>query len=193
VSVHLSGHAAASSFLKCRGVNDLLNPNRSASRTAVLASELQSLDASHEKGEVEDDMKFQNKIRMQMVMVGLGAALLMAGSARAQQDMDPTYFEANPGTPAVSKTVVVKSAQSSQAAKENGSAESAMAVANGSDVTLEAGVTRAAIVDGGVVLILLAGIVLIARYAVAAARGARVPRISKVASRYTPVSAETAQ
>jgi hypothetical protein len=137
-------------------------------------------------------MKLQNKIRMQMA-VGLGAALLMAGSARAQQDMDPSYFDANPGTPAVSKTVVVKTAQSSQAAKENGSAESALAVANGSDATLEAGVIRIAIVDSGVALFLLAGVVLIGRYAVAAARGARVPRISKVSRPYSPASAATAQ
>jgi len=138
-------------------------------------------------------MKFQNQIRMQMVMVGLGAALLMAGSARAQQDMDPTYFEAKPGTPAVSKVVVVRAAQTPQAAKENASAESTLALANGSDATLEAGVTRMAIVDAGVALILLAGIVSIARYAMAATRRERVPRISKVPAPYTPVSAATAQ
>ena len=137
-------------------------------------------------------MKFQNKIQMQMVMVGLGAALLMAGSARAQQDMDPTYFDVNPGKPAVSKIIVVK-AQNSQAAKENASAQSTLALANRSDVTLETSVTRVAIVDSGIALILLAGVVLIARYAVAAARGARVPSISKVTRPYTPASAATAQ
>jgi hypothetical protein len=141
---------------------------------------------------VEDKMKFQNKVRMQMVMVGLGAALLMAGSARAQQDMDPTYFAANPGTQAVSKTVVVKTAQSSQAPKQE-SGEGMLAVANRSDATLETDVTRIAIVDSGIALILLAGMVLIARYAVAASRGARVPRITKVPRPYTPVSAATAQ
>src|SRR5258707_15156704 len=99
-------------------------------------------------------MKLQNKIRMQMVMVGLGATLLMAGSASAQQDMDPTYFDAKPGTPAVSKGVVVRAAQNSQAAKENASAESALALANRSDVTLEAGMPRMAIVDAGIALIL---------------------------------------
>jgi hypothetical protein len=138
-------------------------------------------------------MKLQNKIRMQMVMVALGAALLMAGSARAQQDMDPTYFDIHPGTPAVSKAVVVRTAQNSQSAKENISAESTLALANRSDVTLETDVTRIAVVDSGIALILLAGVVLIARYAVAAARGARVPRIPKVARPYTPVSAATAQ
>lgn len=138
-------------------------------------------------------MKSQNKIRMQIVMVGLGAALLMAGSARAQQDMDPTYFDVNPGAPAVSKTVIVKAAQGSQVVKQDASAESALALANRSDVTLETSVTRVAIVDSGIALILLAGIVLIARYAMAAARGARVPRIPKATSPYTPVSAATAQ
>jgi hypothetical protein len=138
-------------------------------------------------------MKFQNKIRMQMVMVGLGAALLMAGSARAQQDMDPTYFDANPGTPAVSKVVTVRAAQSSQAAKENASAESTLALANRSDVTLEAGVTRMALIDAGVALILLAGIVSIVRYAIAATRRERAVRISPKTTPYTPVSAATAQ
>lgn len=138
-------------------------------------------------------MKFQNKIRMQMVMLGLGAALLMAGSARAQQDMDPTYFDVNPGTPAVSKVVVVRAAQSSQTAKENASAESALALANRSDVTLEAGVTRMAIVDVGVALILLGGIVSIVVYAMAATQRERAPRVSPVSAPYTPVSASTAQ
>ena len=137
-------------------------------------------------------MKLQNKIRMQVIMVGLGAALLMAGTARAQQDMDPTYFDVNPGAPAVSKVVVVRTAQNSPA-KENASAESTLALANRSDVTLETSVTRIAVVESGIALILLAGVVLIARYAVAAARGARVPRISKMTRPYTPVSAATAQ
>lgn len=128
-----------------------------------------------------------------MLMVSLGAALLMAGAARAQQDMDPTYFDIKPGTPAVSKVVVVRTAQNSQAARKNASAESALALANRQDATLEAGVTRVAIVDSGIALILLAGVVLIARYAVAAARGARVPNFSKVARPYTPVSAAPAQ
>jgi len=138
-------------------------------------------------------MKIQNKVRMQVIMVGLGAALLMAGSARAQQDMDPAYFDVKPGTPAVSQTMAVRTAQNSQAAKENASAESTLALANRSDVTLETSVARIAVVDSGIALILLGGVVLIARYAVVAARGARVPRFSKVIRPYTPVSAATAQ
>jgi len=142
---------------------------------------------------MEGDMKFQNKIRMQMVMLGLGAALLMACSARAQQDMDPTYFDVSPGTPAVSKAVAVRAAQGLQAARENASAESTLALANRSDVTLEAGVTRMAIVDAGVALILLTGIVSIVIYAMAATRRERALRVSPMTAPYTPVSAATAQ
>ncbi len=142
---------------------------------------------------MKGDMKFQNKIRMQMMMLGLGAALLMAGSARAQQDMDPTYFDVNPGTPAVSKAVAVRAAQGLQAARENASAESTLALANRSDVTLEAGVTRMAIVDAGVALILLTGIVSIVIYAMAATRRERALRVSPMTAPYTPVSAATAQ
>ncbi len=128
-----------------------------------------------------------------MMMLGLGAALLMAGSARAQQDMDPTYFDVNPGTPAVSKAVAVRAAQGLQAARENASAESTLALANRSDVTLEAGVTRMAIVDAGVALILLTGIVSIVIYAMAATRRERALRVSPMTAPYTPVSAATAQ
>ncbi len=142
---------------------------------------------------MKGDMKFQNKIRMQMVMLGLGAALLMACSARAQQDMDPTYFDVSPGTPAVSKAVAVRAAQGLQAARENASAESTLALANRSDVTLEAGVTRMAIVDAGVALILLTGIVSIVIYAMAATRRERALRVSPMTGPYIPVSAATAQ
>jgi hypothetical protein len=139
-------------------------------------------------------MKFQRKIRMQMVLVGLGAALLMAGSARAQQDMDPTYFDIKPGTSAVQKAAVVRSAQSSIPAKtESNEAASALAVASGEDATLEAGMTRVAVIDVGIALILFGGVVSIVLYAMAATRRERALRVSPVSAPYTPVSAATAQ
>jgi len=49
-----------------------------------------------------------------------------------------------------------------------------------------------AIVDASVALILLAGIASIARYAMAAIRRERAPRVSSTRP-YTPVSAATAQ
>jgi hypothetical protein len=138
-------------------------------------------------------MNFQKRIRMQMMMMGLGAALLMAGSARAQQDMDPTYFDINPGPPAVSKAAVVRVAHGSRAAKENGPTEGALTLATSNDSTLEAGVMRMAIVDAGVVLILFGGIVSIVLYAMAATRRERMVRGSLVSAPYSPVSAATAQ
>jgi hypothetical protein len=138
-------------------------------------------------------MNFQKRIRMQMIMAGLGAALFMAGSARAQQDMDPTYFDINPGKPAVSKAAVVRVAHTSQAAKENGQAESALTLASSNDATLEAGVMRMAIVDAGVALILIGGIASIVLYAMAATRRERRFRASPVSAPYRPVSAATAQ
>ena len=138
-------------------------------------------------------MKFQAKIRMQMMMVGLGAALLMAGSARAQQDMDPTYFDVNPGTPAVSKDVAVRTAQSSPRGTENGSAQSALMLASSKEDTLEAGVARMAIVDAGAVLILFGGVISIVLYARAATRRERMIGVSRMNRPYAPVSAATAQ
>jgi hypothetical protein len=137
-------------------------------------------------------MRFQTKIRTQMLMVGLGAALLMAGSARAQQDMDPTSFDINPGTPAVSKAVVVRVAQNKETAQDSG-ATSALAVAISREATLEAGVTRMAIVDAAILLILFGGLFSIVVYARAATRRERMIRVSQRNARYAPVSAATAQ
>jgi hypothetical protein len=136
-------------------------------------------------------MKFQTRIRMQMLMVGLGAALLMTGSARAQQEMDPTYFDVKPGTPAVTKVAVAPAAQSTQAATQNDQAENAVTLASIQESTLEGGVTLMTVVDAGVVLILLAGVFSIA-HAMVATRRERT-RVSPVSARYTPVSAATAQ
>jgi hypothetical protein len=145
------------------------------------------------KREVEGDMELQTTIRTQMMMLGLGAALLMAGSVHAQQDMDPTYFDVNPGTPAVTKAAVVRLAQNAPIAEENGKAESALMLATSREGTLEAGVMRMAVVDGGIMLILLGGIVSIVMYAMAATRRERNLGASTVNASYRPVSAATAQ
>ena len=137
-------------------------------------------------------MELQKKIRMQMMMVGLGAGLLLVGSARAQQDMDPTYFDVEPGSPAVSKAAAIRVAQSSRAANENGSTQSALTLAVSKEATLEAGVARMAIVDAGVALILFGGIFSIVLYASAATRRERNLGASRV-NPYRPVSAATAQ
>jgi len=135
-------------------------------------------------------MKFQTNIRMQVIMVGLGAALLMAGSARAQQDMDPAYFNVNPAAPAVSQHVVVRTAQNTQAPVEN--AQGQAVVASG-DSTLESVMTRVAIVDASIAVILFGGVLIIVLYAMAATRRERGLQVSRATTPYTPVSAATAQ
>jgi hypothetical protein len=136
-------------------------------------------------------MKIQNKIRIQM-LVGLGAALLMAGSVRAQQDMDPTYFDVNPGAPAVNENVAVRTAQNVQSAGENAAAQDIAAVVSG-DSTLESVMTRIAIVDAGVALILFGGVICIVLYAMGATRRERSLQVNRRNTTYAPVSAATAQ
>ncbi len=136
-------------------------------------------------------MKIQKRIRMQILM-GLGAALLMAGSVRAQQDMDPTYFDVNPGRPTVNEDAVMRAALHEQARVDNAVAQDKAGVVSG-DSTLESAMTRIAIVDAGVVLVLFGGVISIVLYAMAATRRERGLQLHRENPPYTPVSAATAQ
>jgi hypothetical protein len=107
--------------------------------------------------------------------------------------MDPTYFDVKPGTPAVSKVVAVRTAQSSAREAENGSAQNALMLASSKESTLEAGVARMAIVDVGAVLILFGGVISIVLYARAATRRERMMVASQVHRPYASISAATAQ
>lgn len=56
-------------------------------------------------------MKFRNMIRMQvMILAGLGVATLLAGSAYAQQEMDPTPFDDGPYVEPMAQPVATTSA-----------------------------------------------------------------------------------
>ena len=57
-------------------------------------------------------MKFQNVIRMQLILAGLAAVLLMPGCVRAQQDMDPTVFDVNPNVSPADNTPAIQTAAS---------------------------------------------------------------------------------
>ncbi|HET8925876.1 MAG TPA: hypothetical protein VFN26_23025 [Candidatus Acidoferrum sp.] len=59
-------------------------------------------------------MKFQKIIRGQVVLMGLAGAVLLANSAYAQQDMDPTFFDDTPGTPQAQQAAVVPALQDFQ-------------------------------------------------------------------------------
>ena len=55
-------------------------------------------------------MKFQDMMRMQLLLAGFAAVLLLPGAARAQQDVDPTIFDVNPA-PQMNATSPVHTAQ----------------------------------------------------------------------------------
>jgi hypothetical protein len=55
-------------------------------------------------------MKFQKVIRMPMMLAGLGIGLLLANPVRAQQEVDPTYFEVAPGAPQANQPAAVAEA-----------------------------------------------------------------------------------
>lgn len=135
-------------------------------------------------------MKFQNRIRAQVMLMGLGAALLLATSARAQQDMNPTDFPVNPGTTQSARGTVAHAAQSPAAAREVNSDATASLWSNQA-TQQEADLNRLAIMDMTMVVVLIAGIVLIVLYAMAATKQERRLEISPESASYTPASGAT--
>ena len=129
-------------------------------------------------------MKIQKRLRLQ-ILIGLGAALLTAGSVRAQQDIDPTFFDVNPGGPTVNEEAVMRAALHDQAKIENAAARDSAAVVSG-DSTLESAMTRMAIVDAGVALVLFGGIISIVLYAMAATRREHFLPVQRGNAAYTP-------
>jgi hypothetical protein len=137
-------------------------------------------------------MKFQKMIRMQMVLVGLGAALVLGSSAYAQQEMDPTTFDVNPGTPHMVSGGVARTAQSAApASKANSAAVDSAALWNGEATEQEADLARLTLVDTMMVVIMMIGIGLIVLYAMAATR--REPRLQiSPSAPYTPATGAAA-
>jgi hypothetical protein len=121
-------------------------------------------------------MNFQKRTRLQVLLMGLGAALLLASSAHAQQDTNPTDFPVNPGTPQI-KVAVARTAPAAAAAKEVNS-DAPVSQWSNQDTKQEADLTRLAIVDGTMVVILMAGTGLIVLYAMAATKRERRLQIS---------------
>jgi hypothetical protein len=138
-------------------------------------------------------VKFQKMIRMQVILVGLGAALLLAGSAHAQQDMDPTAFDVNPGTPHIVRVASAHGAQSSVAGmKANSAASDSESIWGGQATAQEADLARLTMVDGTMVVILMAGVGLIVLYALAATKRERRLGMSPQSASYTPASGAAA-
>jgi cytoskeletal protein RodZ len=65
-------------------------------------------------------MKFRNMIRMQvMILAGVGVATLLASSAYAQQEMDPTPFDDGPYVEPMAQPVATTSAATASPAEMN--------------------------------------------------------------------------
>ena len=133
-------------------------------------------------------MKIQKMVRGQLMLMGLGAALVLASSARAQQDMDPTPFDINPGTPEAAQQVAQHVAAAS---KVNTEAAAPTFLWSNQDARQEADFSRLNTVDASVVLILMAGVASIVLYAVAATRRERQLQFSPANASYGPARGVT--
>ena len=97
-------------------------------------------------------MKFQKMIRVQMMLVGLGAGLLLARPVRAQQEVNPTLFEEAQAAPQLDQAAAVNAATSLEVAK------SAAVDAAAPMVVGEVGAPQLAPMDANVIIVLMIGI-----------------------------------
>src|SRR5215470_13821841 len=131
-------------------------------------------------------MKVQKMIRAQMMLVGLGAALALGGSAYAQQEISPTTFDINPGTPAVSNAVA-KVEQPAAPVSESKQAPVSASLWSNANTKQEADLARLLVIDTMMVVIMMIGVGAIVLYAKAATRNERRPRVSPQTAPYAPV------
>ena len=97
-------------------------------------------------------MKFQKMIRVQMMLVGLGAGLLLARPVRAQQEVNPTLFEEAQAAPQLDQAAAVNAAPSLEAVKAAASDAAAPMVVG------EVGTPQLAPMDANVIIVLMIGI-----------------------------------
>src|SRR5260370_40725936 len=134
-----------------------------------------SITGQQNSRKVEGVMKIQKAFRTRaMLLAGLGAALLIATPARAQQDMDPTYFDINPGAPRAEHLTHVRTAVNAAAIGEKKmQSQSVSDLPAFKDATLEANLVRVTVAAVASLAILFGGVILIALYATAATRRER--------------------
>jgi len=138
-------------------------------------------------------MKVQKMIRMQMMLVGLGAALALGGSAYAQQEVSPTTFDVNPGTPAVSNAAATVEQSAAPAKEAKPEAAVSASLWNSVNSKQEADFARLVIIDTLMVVIMMIGVGVIVLYAKAATRNERRPRLSPTGSvTYAPANSAAA-
>ena len=166
------------SLLQLSAFQELREINAPRHDVAVFGSELAALSGVTDKQnsrKVEGVMKIQKAFRTRaMLLAGLGAALLIATPARAQQDMDPTYFDINPGAPRAEHLTHVRTAVNAAAIGEKKmQSQSVSDLPAFKDATLEANLVRVTVADVASLAILFGGVILIALYATAATRRER--------------------
>jgi hypothetical protein len=111
-------------------------------------------------------MKLQRIVRVPMIVMGLGAALLLAGPVRAQQEVDPDTFDINPGTPKM-EAVATTAVAAPNAIQTSDVARASISPASNWDGSFAAPLNA---VDVTMVAILALGTGLVALYTVAATR-----------------------
>jgi hypothetical protein len=140
-------------------------------------------------------MRLHRTVRMQAMLMGLGAVLLLASAAHAQQDMDPTDFPVNPGTPKVERNTDQQVAQSVAPAvsanKMQTESVASVGLWNRQSTQEETDFNRVIAIDAAVVMIMMAGVVAIVLYAKAATKRERYLDAVLPDTRYGPVSGAT--
>ena len=113
-------------------------------------------------------MKFQRIVRVPVIVMGLGIALLLAGPVRAQQEIDPDTFDINPGTPKIERVAAAPIAPN--AIQSSGVTQASIMPASNWDGSFATPLNP---VNVTMVVILGLGTALVALYAVAATRRQR--------------------
>jgi hypothetical protein len=128
-------------------------------------------------------MKVCNVIRMQMmvaglgialVLLGLGAALLLASSAHAHQDLEPTHAVITLGTHKIDKGAAVRTAETFETAnKERFEGDALLSLWSTQNTREEMSLAQLALLDTMIVVILMIGVGFLVLYATAATKRER--------------------
>jgi hypothetical protein len=134
-------------------------------------------------------MKLQKAIRMQLVLAGLGATLLMGSAARAQQEVDPTMFgEGSANSQVYVSSAAQKARLAGTESKIEKQAAAPLTIPAAKDATLEANVSRMMAEEVAIFATLLVGIAAIVLYAAAATRREGQLQVSSGNASYSTVT-----
>lgn len=117
-------------------------------------------------------MKFQNKVRTQLAIVGLGAALLFAGAARAQEIENATFND-GPNVAPFTQPVAAQDALNTNAGPVLPSSQAVRAMAA---ISASAPIRKASVEQKPIKGLLLSGILVVCIGAVVLYTGAPVKR-----------------